>query len=84
MADTTRYNVVMTTDELEAQVLSLAPKERARIAKRLLESLESLSEEENEALWIAEAEHRNQEIETGKDVGRPAEDVVEDAESRLK
>jgi hypothetical protein len=40
----------MTVADLEAKILELAPKERARLAQRILESLEALSESENEAL----------------------------------
>jgi hypothetical protein len=37
----------MSTEELEVEALKLAPKDRARLAKKLLQSLESLSDEEN-------------------------------------
>lgn len=36
----------MSTDELELEALKLAPRERARLAEKLLESLETLSDEE--------------------------------------
>lgn len=45
----------MSIDELEAQALKLEPQARARLAERLLDSLESLSEEENAQLWGEEA-----------------------------
>ena len=38
----------MSIDELEAEVLKLGPQARARLAERLLNSLESPSDEENE------------------------------------
>jgi len=40
----------MSIKEIEAAVLKLVPKERARLAGKLLESLEDLSEEENEII----------------------------------
>ncbi len=43
----------MSIDEIEAEALKLNPQARARLAKKLLESLESLetlSDEENEHL----------------------------------
>ena len=49
----------MSIKEIEAAVLKLVPKDRARLAGKLLESLEDLSEEENESLWAQEAEHRD-------------------------
>lgn len=48
----------MSTEELEGEVLKLAPRDRARLAERLLESLENLTEEENAHLWAEEAERR--------------------------
>jgi hypothetical protein len=49
----------MSIKEIEAAVLKLVPKDRARLAGKLLESLEDLSEEENESLWAQEAERRD-------------------------
>ena len=37
----------MGIDDIEAEVLKLNPQARARLAKKLLESLEALSDEEN-------------------------------------
>ena len=42
---------VMTIDEFEAEALHLAPVTRARLAAKLLESLETLSDEEDLLLW---------------------------------
>ena len=49
----------MSTEELEAEALKLSPRERARLAERLLESLENLTDEENEKLWAEEAARRD-------------------------
>jgi len=48
----------MSIDEIESAVLKLAAAERARLAERLLESLEQLSNEENSKLWADEAIRR--------------------------
>jgi hypothetical protein len=48
----------MSLEELEAEAMKLDPKARVRLAGKLLESLDSLSEEENEQLWAEEAERR--------------------------
>ena len=45
----------MSIDELETEALKLAPAARARLAEKLLESLETLSDEENAQLWAEEA-----------------------------
>ena len=52
----------MSVEEIEAQALKLGPKARARLAGKLLESLEDLSDEENEQLWAEEAERRDAEL----------------------
>lgn len=52
----------MSLKELEAEALKLDPKARARLAGKLLESLENLSEEENLRLWAEEAQRRDAEL----------------------
>jgi putative addiction module component (TIGR02574 family) len=74
----------MSTEELEVEALKLAPQERARLAEKLLESLENLSEEENAKLWAEEAERRNRGWDANPSIGRPADDVFRDASARLK
>jgi hypothetical protein len=73
----------MSIDELEAEALKLAPQARARLAERLLASLESLSDEENEQLWGEEAERRDATWDSTAGSGRPAADVFRDAKARL-
>ena len=73
----------MSIDELEAEVLKLGPQARARLAERLLASLESLSDEENAQLWGEEAERRDASWDARGDAGRPAADVFRDARARL-
>lgn len=73
----------MSIDELAAQALKLEPKARARLAERLLDSLESLSEEENEQLWGEEAERRDGSWNSKGGSSRPAADVFRDAKARL-
>jgi putative addiction module component (TIGR02574 family) len=74
----------MSTEELEIEALKLTPQERARLAEKLLESLENLSEDENAKLWAEEAERRNQAWDANPSIGRPADDVFRDASVRLK
>jgi hypothetical protein len=45
--------------EIEAEALKLDPPERARLARKLLESLEALSDAENERLWAERGERRD-------------------------
>lgn len=73
----------MTLEELETEALKLNPTSRARLASKLLNSLEVLSEAEIERLWAEEALRRNEEMEKGVVAARPAEDVIRDARARL-
>jgi putative addiction module component (TIGR02574 family) len=70
--------------EIEQDALRLSAEDRARLAVRLLSSLESATEspEEIEKLWIAEAERRFQELHNGIVQGIPAQEVF--AELRNK
>jgi len=72
----------MSIDELEADVLKLEPQARARLAAPLLDSLESLSVEENERLWLEEAERRDAAWDANGGTGHPAADVFKDALAR--
>jgi hypothetical protein len=72
----------MSTEELESEALKLSPKERARLAARLLQSLETLTDEENARLWADEAARRDAAWDEA--VARPAADVLQDARARLK
>jgi hypothetical protein len=74
----------MSIDEIEATVLQLAPSDRARLAERLLESLDQLSDEENERLWADEAIRRDHELDEGPTSGRDAAQVMRDALANLK
>ena len=74
----------MSIDELEAEALRLDPKSRARLAERLLASLEDLSEEENGRLWAEEAARRDAEWDRTSAPARLADDVFRDARTRLK
>lgn len=72
----------MSTEEVESEALKLSPKDRARLAERLLQSLEDLTDEENTRLWAEEAERRG--AAWDETVARPAADVLRDARSSLK
>lgn len=73
----------MGIDELEAAALKLEPKARARLAGRLLESLDSLSPEENARIWAEEAQRRADALDAGTLTSRSAEEVFRDARARI-
>lgn len=62
--------------DLEAEVLKLAADDRARLAEKLLASLETFTEEENERIWLDEAARRDAELDADPSLGRSAEDVL--------
>jgi hypothetical protein len=74
----------MSKEEIEAEALKLDPKARARLAEKLLESLEDLSESENARLWADEAERRDAEWNARTGAGRSASTVLRAARAKLK
>jgi putative addiction module component (TIGR02574 family) len=81
---TREIDMPQSLPEIEKNALQLSAEDRARLAVRLLSSLEETTEspEEIEKLWIAEAERRFQELRDGVVQGMPARDVF--AELRNK
>ena len=73
----------MSTKEIEAAALKLLPKQRARLAEKLLKSLEALSDEENEIIWAEEAERRDAAW-LSADSGRTAKRVLRSAREKLR
>lgn len=69
-------------DVLEAEVLKLAPEERARLADRLLASL--CDDTEVEEAWAAEVDRRIAEIEAGRAQLIPAAEAIASARDALK
>jgi predicted nucleic acid-binding protein len=72
----------MSVEELEAAALKLDPKARARLAERLLDSLEQLSPEENARIWAEEAQRRASALDAGSLGSRSADDVFREARKR--
>ena len=74
----------MTITELKSIALGLPPEERAELACDLLLSLDSLSEQEIEQLWLEEASRREAEIDAGTARLIPGDQVFAEARARLK
>jgi putative addiction module component (TIGR02574 family) len=73
----------MSFDELVAEVKKLSLKDRAALAKWIVESLDELPEAEIEALWVEEAERRLSELEQGRATEDSAEQVLRRARATL-
>jgi putative addiction module component (TIGR02574 family) len=71
--------------EIEDEVMGLPTEDRARLALRLLTSLEETTEspEEIEKLWLVEAERRFRELRDGTVKGIPAGEVFAQVGKKL-
>ena len=69
-------------EQIEKELLTLSHQERARLAHRLIVSLDEeeghVSEAEWETLWLEEVQGRERELREGKAKYRPAEEVLQD------
>lgn len=74
----------MDITTLEHQVLHLPASDRARLAHKLLLSLDGLTEAETSEAWIDEAERRARQIDQGLVELVPAEEVMAKARSLLR
>jgi putative addiction module component (TIGR02574 family) len=70
--------------ELESRALKLSRRERARLAQRLITSLDSEVDADVDKLWLQEAERRLGELKSGKVAGIPAARVIRKARSALR
>jgi len=70
--------------DLESKALRLPRKERARLAQRLISSLDREANADVEALWLQETERRLAELKSGKIAGIPAKKVIRKARSTLR
>jgi putative addiction module component (TIGR02574 family) len=70
--------------KLEDAAMKLSPRSRARLAARLIASLEEAPDPDAVRLWIAEAERRDAELSSGKVKGVPAGKVFKRARSALR
>lgn len=62
-------------EKVRTQALKLELDARAALAQALLESLEDLTEGENERLWLEEAEGRQREVREGRVKLVPGDEV---------
>lgn len=68
-------------NDLEDQVIHLPHRERARIALKLIESLDPGKDEDVSSHWLDEAEERLAEFDAGKT--RDADEVFSEVERQL-
>jgi putative addiction module component (TIGR02574 family) len=73
----------MSIEELVAEVKKLSLEDRASLARRIVESLDELSEAEIDALWVQEAERRLDELEQGQTIEISAQEVLRRARAAI-
>ena len=78
--------MTMTFNQIEAEVLALPEKSRAKLLERLLLSFEEKlqTDEEVARAWTEEAERRDQEMNSSGELGVPAAEVFKRLRSSLK
>jgi putative addiction module component (TIGR02574 family) len=74
----------MDPTTVEHEALRLPPEKRAKLAQKLLLSLDTLSEEELEQAWLVEADRRARELDRGEIQPIPAEEVRRKARALLR
>jgi putative addiction module component (TIGR02574 family) len=74
----------MTVKDVESAALNLSPRARARLAARLLESLEKPRGKGILDLWADEAERRYNAYKEGRVRAIPAEEVFREARAKLR
>jgi putative addiction module component (TIGR02574 family) len=74
----------MNAATIEEEALALPLDQRVKLAERLLESLESLPEQEAESLWLDVAQRRAREIDEGKVQLVTPEELERRIQARLK
>lgn len=71
-------------DEILKDALNLGVRDRAKLAEKLLASLDTLSDEEADRLWADEAERRLKEYRAGRMKAIPADEVARKAQRLMR
>ena len=73
-----------TFEEIEADAMRLHPRDRVKLAQRLVFSLDPRVEKDVEGLWLREAERRLEELRRGEAKGIEAPEAFRRAREALK
>ena len=71
-------------EEIASDAMKLPPRDRVRLAQRLVSSIDDQMEVDVESLWAAEAERRLEELRTGKVQGIEATEAFRKAHETLE
>jgi len=73
-----------TLEQIASEALQMSVEARAALAKRLLDSLDDLTPEEHERLWVEEAARRYQQLKSGAARSIASEELFARLEARLR
>ena len=74
----------LSLESIQQAALQLKPSARVHLTHSLVQSLASLPEADVAQLWLAEAERRDAEMESGQVIGIPGEDVFRRLKARYR
>jgi putative addiction module component (TIGR02574 family) len=75
--------MAMNDEQLDAEIMKLDLDARARLAEKLILSLDVPSDKENLHLWVVEAERRLRDLREGRAKEIPAEEVFRRARQAI-
>ena len=75
--------MTQTTEDIIAAAMTLPPQAKVKLAGHLLDSVESIDQEQIDELWVIEVRRRLQELEEGNVHTIPAEEVFRSLDSRV-
>ncbi|TKB52554.1 MAG: addiction module antitoxin RelB [Nitrospira sp.] len=75
--------MAMNDEQLDAEIMKLDLDARARLAEKLILSLDVPSDEENLRLWVVEAERRLSDLREGQAKEIPAEEMFRQARQAI-
>lgn len=73
-----------TFEEIAAGAMRLPPRDRVKLAQRLVSTLDPRAENDVEGVWLVEAERRLEELRTGEATGIDASEAFRKAREALK
>jgi putative addiction module component (TIGR02574 family) len=75
--------MAMNDEQLDAEIMKLDLDARARLAEKLILSLDVPSDKENLHLWVVEAERRLRDLREGRAKEIPAEEMFRRAQQAI-
>ena len=73
----------MNPEQLETEIMKLSLEARAKLAEKILLSLDAPTEEENLQLWVREAERRLMDLRNGTAKEIPSDEVFRRARAAI-